>query len=107
MEPLVATPISNGDKKKKTNRADCDAGVSKEEKLVETGYKDGPEEPNRPRAKSVHGHLHVVRVGDGGPHFGIRRLILPLWWTEEEEEEAQGRTRRGEAASGIIKRRCE
>lgn len=76
-------------KQKRTNRANCDAGVSEKEKLVETGYQDSPKEPNRPRAKGVDGHLHVVRVGDGGPHFGIRRLILPLWWTEE----AQGRRR--------------
>jgi len=53
------------------------------QKLIETGYEYGPEKPNRPRAKGVDGHLHVIRVGDGSPHFGIRRLVLPLWWMEE------------------------
>ena len=77
--------------KKGTNRANTGAGVSKVEKLIETGYEDGPAKPNRPRAKGVDGHLHVIRVGDGSPHFGIRRLVLPLWWMEEDA------ARRGEA----------
>src|SRR6266850_1989684 len=68
---------------KDTNRTNSDAGVSKVQKLIETGYEYGPEKPNRPRAKGVDGHLHVIRVGDGSPHFGIRRLVLPLWWMEE------------------------
>ena len=65
-------------KKWATNRANGDTGVSKVEKLVETGYEDGPEEPNHPRAKGISWHLHVVRVGDGGPHFGVGRLIFPF-----------------------------
>jgi hypothetical protein len=80
LELLVGTPTCREKKINGiTNRTDLDAGVSKKEKLVETGYKDGPEEPDRPYAKGVDRHLHVVRVGDGGPHFGIRRFILPLW----------------------------
>jgi hypothetical protein len=63
---------------KKTNRTYGDAGVSKMEKLIETGYEYGPEEPNRPRAKGIDRHFHVVRVGDGCPYFGIRRFVLPL-----------------------------
>jgi len=63
-----------------TNRADGSAGVSKIEKLIQPGDDDGPKEPNRPRAKSVDGHLHVVRVGYGGPHLWVGGLILPLWW---------------------------
>src|SRR5713101_26704 len=61
-----------------TNRANGDTGVSKVEKLVETGYKDGPKEPNRPCAKGISWHLHVVRVGYGGPHFGVGGLIFPF-----------------------------
>jgi len=47
-------------------------------KLIETGYEDGPKDPNRPCAKGISWHLHVVRVGNGGPHFGVGRLILPF-----------------------------
>jgi hypothetical protein len=61
-----------------TDRADGDTGISKVKELIQTGYEDGPEEPNRPRAKRVGGHLHIVRVRDGGPHFGVRRLVFPL-----------------------------
>jgi hypothetical protein len=49
------------------------------EKLIEAGDEDGPKESNRPRAKSVDGHLHVVRVGYGGPHLWVGRFIFPLW----------------------------
>jgi hypothetical protein len=61
-----------------TNRANGDTGVSKVEKLIEAGYEDGPKEPNHPCAKGIGWHLHVVRVGDGGPHFGVGRLVFPF-----------------------------
>jgi hypothetical protein len=76
--PLIRVHIRGGREKWATNRANSDAGVSKVEKLVETGYEDGPKEPNRPCAKGISWHLHVVRVGDGGPHFGVGRLIFPF-----------------------------
>jgi hypothetical protein len=87
----IHLPSKLPERKEATNRTNTDAGVSKVEKLIETGYEYGPEKPNRPRAKGVDGHLHVIRVGDGSPHFGIRRLVLPLWWMEEKV------ARRGEA----------
>jgi hypothetical protein len=61
-----------------TNRANGDTGVSKVEKLIETGYENGPKEPNSPCAKGISWHIPVVRVGDGGPHFGVGRLIFPF-----------------------------
>lgn len=64
-----------------TDRANRDTGISKMEELVQTGDDDGPEEPNYPHSQSVDGHLHVICVRDGGPHFGVRGIFPPLWWT--------------------------
>ena len=78
LPPLSGFTREGGGGNERTNRANSNAGVSKVEKLVETRYEDGPKEPNRPCAKGISWHLHVVRVGDGGPHFGVGRLIFPL-----------------------------
>lgn len=54
-------------------------------KLIQTGYEDGPEEPNGPRAEGIGWHFHIVRVRDCGPHFGVRRLVFPFCWTRPDE----------------------
>jgi len=74
-----------GNGKWATNRANGDTGVSKVKELIETGYENGPKEPNHPCAKGISWHLHVVRVGDGRAHFGVGRLIFPFCGTRWEK----------------------
>lgn len=78
-QPTPLSRVHMWEGKWATNRANCDTGVSKVKKLIKTGYEDGPEEPNRPCAKGISRHLHVIRVGDGGPHFGVGRLVFPFY----------------------------
>lgn len=55
---------------------DGDGGISEEEELVQAGDEDGPAETDDPCAEGVDGHVGVVCVGDGGPDFRVRGVVL-------------------------------
>lgn len=59
-----------------TYTSDGYAGVTEEEELVQTGDEDCPDEAEDPCTGGLAGHVGVVGISDGGPNFGIRRVIL-------------------------------
>lgn len=59
-----------------TYSSDHDGRISEIVELVHAGDDDRPEEAEYPCPESVDGHGRVVKVGDGGAHLWIGRIIL-------------------------------
>lgn len=59
-----------------TYSSDHDGRISEIVELVHARDDDRPEEAEHPCPEGVDGHGRVVKVGDGGAHLWIGRIIL-------------------------------
>ena len=49
---------------------------SEEEKLVHARHNDRKDYPKDPSSKSRYRHFKIIGVGNGGPHFRVRTLVV-------------------------------
>jgi hypothetical protein len=68
--------ISNAAEQKSTYLTDGDGRVSEEEKLVDAGNEDGPNETDDPSAEGRRWHRGIIRVGNRRTDFWIWGFVL-------------------------------